>query len=354
MKAVPSSVTRKLAAIPLVAASVVVALSAPTNALSVQSALQNTQTQFNTLKQQVTTAIDANVTKLQQSSNSLNHSINISANSSTGLSASINGNGGSASVNVNSSGASGSVNSTNGGSASGSVSSSGASGNASGPNGGSAKISANGDGLDLSLSVPKDLKAKLQAANQKAIDKLNNLKTQVDATTNLSDLQAKAKEFDQEFKDIAIANVQASVTKAIDSMTQVLDRLQVAADNLKTQVVQLKECLKNGTFDANASKDGVNVSVSSFADNCASYNVSVNVGDAGVYLDDALAEINSSMQTIKSMLSSAIGLVTQLKDGNYGGTMDSFNGISLQMDIVANLSTNVQNDLANLSLSVNK
>src|SRR5207253_302228 len=97
-------------------------------------------------------------------------------------------------------------------------------------------------------------------SNKKAIEKLTALKTEVQATSSLGDVQAKAKEFDQEFKQIAQANVQAAVTKSIDSMTQVLDRLQVAGDNLQTQVTKLKQCIQSGSGSANGSVSGSSAS----------------------------------------------------------------------------------------------
>lgn len=347
----------------LVAAAVVLAIANPVGAVTPTLSAQQALDQF---KSKVTTAINDSITKLQDSAGSLNYSVSVTADSS-GISASASSNNASASASASSNGVSGSVNTSNGGSASIDAGSGSLSANAKSASGGALSVNASdgsatisfqsGGTLQSALSIPKDLKSKLQAANQKAVDKLNDLKQEVQATASLDDLKEKAKQFDQEFKDIATATIQATVTKAIDSQTQVLDRLQVAENNLQTQITQLKECIQSVSVNASGSVGGGNGasgSVNASAPGCTNLNVDANSGDQGQSLQDALDEIKSSMQTIRSFLSSSISLVSQLKDGNYSGTIKSFSGISAQIDIVVTLSSQVQNDLVNLTAAVNK
>lgn len=358
----------------LVALSVVLAASTPLSVVNAQSAAQNFS--LEQFKQKVTAAIDSSIQKLQDSKENLSVSLNLtvdkngavsnvetnkgSASTSIGkdgASSSVSGSdGSSASGSVSKDGASGEVKTSNGGSASANVSKDGVSASIDGAKGGSASISAGNGTLTGGISVPDTLKDKLKAANQKAIDKLEDLKEKVQEASKLEDLKEKAQEFDQAFKEIAIATVQATVTKSIDSMTQVLDRLQVAANNLESQVTKLKECLQSGEFDAEAHvEDGtVSGSFNASAPGCEDLNVAANSGDNAASLQEKLDSAESTMQTIRSFLSSTIALVSELKSGNYTNTMTSFQGIASQVDIVASLSAAIQNDLVNLSTSIKK
>lgn len=365
MKRLDLNFSKNIAKTSLMASAFVIAFASPAGAVTASLSAQSAQASLDQFKQKITTAIDTSISKLQDSAKSLDVSISLSANQN-GVTGSVNANGSTATGSVNKDGASGSVNTPNGGSANANVNKDGASANANSSKGGSANVGVNTDGLSISLkpgdfaqaalSVPKDLKSKLQESNQKAISKLKELKAKVEATASVEDLQTKAKEFDQEFKDIAAANIQAAVTKAIDSQTKVLDGLQVAASNLQTRVNKLKECLESVSASAtgNVEKGSATGSVNASAPGCTDLNIDANSGDQGQSLQDRLNEIKSTLQTIRSFLSSTIALVTQLKDGNYTGTIKSFSGISAQVDIVVNLSSEAQNDLLNLSAAVNK
>ncbi|MDB5184031.1 MAG: hypothetical protein JWO07_712 [Candidatus Saccharibacteria bacterium] len=363
MKFVSATFPATFAKTSLVATTFVLAMASPAGAISTSLSASSLLDQFKTT---VTSAIDSSITKLQDSSNSLNFSISATADKS-GLNVSGTGPAGTVSGSAGSSGVSGSASGTNGSSASGSVSSSGASGSVSSSAGSASSSTSPSSGnsaisfdptslLQGILSIPKELKQKLQDANKKAIDQLTILKTEVLATANIQDVQAKAKQFDQEFKQIATANVQASVTKSMDSQTQVLDRLQVAANNIQTQVNKLKDCIQSGSASATGTigSGTANGSVNASAPGCTDLNVDANSGDNGQSLQDQIDEIKSSLQTVRSFLSSSISLIGQLKEGNYSGTIKSFNGIDSQIDITANLSSDIQNELVNLSAAVNK
>jgi hypothetical protein len=358
---------KNIAKASLVATTFVIALASPAGAVSSSLSVSSSLDLF---KNTVTSAIDSSITKLQASSKSLDSTLSLTVDKS-GLNGSASNAAGSASGSVSSSGASGSVSTSNGSSASGSVSSSGATGSAStGSTSSDSSSSSNGNAsspvssaitfntgfLQGLLSIPKELIQKLQDSNKKAIEKLTALKTEVQATASVQDVQVKAKQFDVEFKEIATANVQASVTKTIDSETKVLDQLQVAANNIQTQVNKLKECIQGGSASASGSvsNTSANGSINASAPGCTSFNVDANSGDNGQSLQDQLDEIKSSLQTIRSFLSSSINLVGQLKDGNYSGTIKSFQGVDSQIDIVASLSSDAQNSLLNLSAAVNK
>lgn len=359
----------------LIALSVVIAASGPVSAVNAQAQTTQLSQSLAQFKQKVSTAIDSSIEKLKQSKENLNVSIdvklnqeglvsNVTTNQGTasssvgknGATATVeNKNGSKATGTVNKDGASGSVEGKNGTSASGSVSKDGVEASAQGKNGNVAINSAEGT-IEGSLSVPSEIKDKLKAANQKAIDKLEEMKEKVEDANKLEDLQAKAKEFDQAFKEIAIANIQASVTKSIDSMTKVLDRLQVAKENLQSQVTKIKECLQGIDVEANAKAgDGtVEGSFSASAPDCEDLNVQANSGDAAASLQEKLDAAENTMETIRTFLSSTISLVSELKTGSYTNTLSSFQGIASQVDIVANLSATIQNDLVNLSTSIRK
>ena len=327
----------------------------------------------------MTQVITSNIDKLTQSQKAL--SVSISANKD-GVTAEVTGpNETSASGSVSQDGVSGSAESSKG-NVSGSVGNDGISGQADGSGGTSASGSVGQDGASASiqssrgngsvsvdatsgfagdLSVPTSLMETLQQSNEKAIKKLEALQKKVDAADGLADIQATAKEFDEQFKEFAVANVQANVTKAIDSMTRVLDQLQVVASKIQTQVTKIKECargMESGEGSASGSVSRSNgsgsASLNASAPGCDDLKVDVNSGDAAASLQAKLDEVKSTMQTIRSFLSSSIGLIAQLKDGDFKGTITSFDGISAQIDIVSKMSISVQTTLLNLAAAVAK
>lgn len=334
-----------------VVASVVLAVSTPVATANAQIAMQQAVAQ---LKYKITTVIDTNISKLQKTQDSLQ--VSITANRD-GMSGSVSANGNGASGSVNKDGATGAVNEANGSGVSNSVNKDGASSTVKGPNGSTSTTAVSiGDGLVYSgnLSVSPDLLLKLKDSNQKAIDQLKELKQKVQTQNGLDEVQQTAKEFDQQYRDFAAANVQAAVTKSIDSMAKVLDRLQVVANNLQTQINKLKQCIQGVSVDAEAGSGTAGGSVSASAPGCTDLQVDLNSGDGATSLQSKIDEIKSSMQTIRSFLSSSIDLIATLKDGNYSGTIASFQGVATVLDLVSSMSATVKNDLVNLAASVNK
>jgi|GEM_PF-6085076 len=345
----------------------------PVGTVHAQMSLRDTLT---TLKEKVTDAITKNIKKLEESGKALSVSISVSKD---GASIDVTGpNGGSVSGKINKDGASGEVKSSKGGGATGSVSKNGASGevksskgdkvsgsvgkdglraDAKTSSGGDYSISVDANGIASSLSVPNELKKKLQEANDKAIAKLKDLKAKVDAADTVEKAKAVAKEFDEKFEDFAVAHVQARVTKTIDTLTKVLDGLRLVAAKIQTQVTKVKECIqgvKSGEGSANVGLNANGLSVAASAPGCDDLNVELHRDDIAASLQSKLDEAKSTMQTIRSFLSSSIGLIAQLKDGNFSGTLTSFNGISDQLDIVLELSANVKDSLVEIALSVRK
>ncbi len=372
--------TNKFTAATLIVASVVLAISGPVAPVNAQSRLlASTQERFTKLKERVTTAIETNIEKLEQSKEKLNASLSVNVGKD-GATVSVSSSAGSLSGGVTKEGANISSESQRAGAVSGSIGRDGVSGQAqganggavssslskdgikldlSGANGGDAKITVDTDGISGSLSVAGDLKDKLKESNQKAIDKLKDMKEKVESATDIENIEERAKEFDQIFKEIAIANVQATVTKSIDSMTKVLDRLQLTADKLQSQVNKIKECLtglqdSGVDVDANISGSGVSGSINTSAVSCDDLNVDVNSGDMAASLQEQLDATKSTMKTIRTFLSSTIDLLGELKLNDYTNTLSSFNGITSQVDIVVNLARDVQNNLGNLASSIRK
>lgn len=330
------------------------ALGTPGSVSGSASAAVSASGSLDQWKQRVTTAIDSNIAKLQQSTQALDASFSLNL-SKDGATVSANGPAGSASGEVNKNGAKGSAESSQG-NASGSVNSSGASGSAHAANGNADyKIDIDKNGLLRGqLSIPMNLMDKLKGVNEKAIAKLTEIKQKVKASTAVADVQAAAKEFDQHAQEFAVANVQANVSKAIDSMTKVLDRLQLVSNNLQTQLNKIKQCAAKTNASANASVNGkANASATASVQGCADFAVSASTADAEAALQAKLDQVKSNIQTVRSFLASSINTVAQL-NASYKGTVASFQSISSQLDIVANLSTQVQNDLISISASINK
>jgi len=212
-----------------------------------------------------------------------------------------------------------------------------------------------GDGLmNGSLLVPKTLLDKLQSVNDKAVKKLTDFQEKLKAATSPEQIQAVTDEINKNINEFAVTYVQANVTKAIDSMTRVLDRLQAVANNLQTQANKIKQCVASGYIETSSSAQSSSLEIGSKEEGCDKLNVAVNSGDMAASLQEKVDQSKSDIKTVKSFLSSSINLVTDLNKNEVKGTIESFGSISLQIDIISNMSANIKNNLANLSASILK
>lgn len=236
-------------------------------------------------------------------------------------------------------------------------------------NAGTGSASVNKDGANANLEVSSELKDKAKAMIQKIIDKLKSMKEKVTESTQLTDMQSLGKSLDSQFGLDQLSNVQGAVTKSIESLTSVFDKLKSTANDLQSQVSKLKECatgLKSGesSVNANANNESANIS-------CGDLNVdSAEVANSA---QSQLDNVGTMMTTISSVLASSIALVMTLVSsltgilgglgnlsslgdvsnlsslGNLGGLLSSFTAITSQLDIASGMSGNAQGLLGNLS-----
>lgn len=244
--------------------------------------------------------------------------------------------------------------------------------------------------LKSTISLPSGMKDKVKSFLQAIISELKGLLNKVtamdpsSASTNIDQLKAIASNVDSQYGLDQLANVQSTVTQAIDSMTAVFDNLKSAASDLHSQIVALRQCLKavaNGSTNTSGTINGSDGAAIS----CGDFNLSAS--DIADNIQTELTNVSAVMSTISSVISSTVTLLASLitqfgnltsgingLDGlsnlggmldsdqlsslthSFGGTsgmIDSFSAIISQLDITNGMSGNAENLLGSLTSLVN-
>lgn len=239
---------------------------------------------------------------------------------------------------------------------------------------GSASVTSNANGVNANVEVSDELKTKVKDSIKKIIDKLTAMKEKVLDSTKLTDMQAIGKNIDSQAQLDQLTNVQGTVTKAVESLTGVFDKLKSTANDLQGQVTKLKECaegVKSGEGSVNVNANGSSSELNASAPGCDDLNV--NSDDIANSAQSQLDNIGTIMTTIGSVLASALTLIMgfvssfsgilgsmgnlgSLGDvsnisslGNIGGLMSSFTAITSQLDIAGGMSGNAQGLLSSVS-----
>lgn len=331
-----------------VAASLLLAAYAPMASIAGAQAAGDSL-KLQQLKQKAGQELDRRIANLEQTLKQLEVDVHLD---NEGLQASASGKNGSASATVNKDG----VNAT-----------------AEGKNG-SASLSAGQDGLNVAIEVTPQIKDKVKQLIQKFIEKLKSMKDRVENSSQLSDMQSLGKSIDSQFGLDQLTNVQGTVTKAIESLTSVFDKLKSTKDDLQSQITKLKDCAAGiksgeGSIDINASDGNVNVKASAPGCDDLDINSSEIVDSAQSQLDN----ISTIMSTISSILASSIALVTSLISsvtglmgglgnlnslgdvsnlsslGNISGLLSSFTALTSQLGIAGDMAGSASGLLGNLS-----
>ncbi len=202
------------------------------------------------------------------------------------------------------------------------------------------------NGRNLSVEVSPDTKKKAKELAQKYITQLGELKQKVNDTDTLEEAQEIAKAVDSQSKLTQTVSVQASMTKAVESLTGAFDRMRSSANQLQGQVTKVKSCA-----DGNSG---------------ASYCSAANGADAKESAANAQAQLDNAktiMTTIGSMLASlvaivlalvmaVVGVTTSLAGGSLGdasgtqglgsltGILSSFTALGSQLDLTGGLTSN--------------
>jgi hypothetical protein len=190
-----------------------------------------------------------------------------------------------------------------------------------------ASLSADGKGLDGFVEVPSDIKSKAKDFNQKIIDELKQLRTKAQATTSLDEATVIGKNVDAQAPLSFIANVQGAVTKSIESLTGVLDKVKSTASDLQGQVTKVKDCTSSTSTTTSAGCENLNVASA----------------DVATSAQEQLNSVSTVTSTITSVLMSAIALLTTLMttftsmSGGLGG-LGSLGNIS-NLGSLSNLSS---------------
>lgn len=261
-----------------------------------------------------------------------------------------------------------------GASASASIGKDGAKAQATGKDGTTANVSLEGTDVNGNIEVSQALKNKVKETVQRYIAKLKAMKEKASGSTQLADIQALGKGVDSQFGLDQLSNVQGTVTKSIESLTGVFDKLKSTANDLQSQVAKLKECA-NGLAGGDGSatvgvKDG-SVTANAFAPGCKELNVGSK--DIAAAAQSQLDNVGTMMMTMGSVLMSVISLVASLVTsfssltgslgdlsklgdvsgsggiGNVGGLLGSFSAVTSQLDLVSGMAGNAQGLLGSVS-----
>lgn len=250
----------------------------------------------------------------------------------------------------------------------------GASVQADGTSGNNVSVSASQDGLTANVELSTTIKDKAKETIQKIIEKLKSLKEKVAGASQLSDIQSLATGIDSQFNLDQLTNIQGTVTKAVESLTAVFDKLKSTANDLQSQIAKLKTCTKGvaaGTGEVNAQVADGSATVSASAEGCEELKVSSD--DVVESLEGQMGNISTIMSTIGSVLMSALtllgslvttfssltgglGNLSSLGDvsnlaslGSLSSLLSSFTGLSSQLDGVTGMAGSVQGLLGNMS-----
>ncbi len=246
-------------------------------------------------------------------------------------------------------------------------------------------------GLDVKLKLASNLKEKVKGFTEKTIEQLSHLKEKVKNAQSMEDIQPLVKNIEAQHQLTQLADVQSKVTNAIETLTGVVDKMEVARDKLSSQIQLMRECLggiKSGDSEINIKRENRNATISGSGPGCEDLNTSSV--DAIADAESRMANIATMTSTVKNVLASAMSLLSTLVNsfnsllsglgnasglgnlgnlgnttnlssllsnnggtGNINGLMGSFTAITSQLGIANGMSGNVQGLLGNLTSFIN-
>lgn len=210
------------------------------------------------------------------------------------------------------------------------------------------------NGQNASVAVAPETKKKAKELANKYITELKELKQKVNDTTSLTDMQSLAKAVDSQGTLTQGVTVQATVTKAIESMTGVFDKLKKSTNGLQSQVTKLKSCTGEQAAPSCAALDVKNEDAIAQAQ-AGLDNIKTVLTTIGSILLSVISIVLSLVTSMASM-TGGLGSLSSLGDvssmgglGNLGGILSSFTAVSSQMDLAGGLSGNASGLLSSVS-----
>lgn len=229
-------------------------------------------------------------------------------------------------------------------------------------------------GLKATVVFPNDLKAKSKDFLQKIITELTKMKSKIDSSTSVASVQSLADSIHAQENLEALANVQAAVTQSVQSLTGVFEDLKSTANNLQTQITQLTECTQSITGQSSGNSQdckGLNTSSSSIVTLAQAEldNIGTTLNTIASLLSSSIALLTGLLSTFNSMLN-AIGGINGLSNlsnlvnsndinrlntafSNVDSMLTSFSAITSQIDITSTMSSNTQTLLKDLAGQIN-
>lgn len=246
------------------------------------------------------------------------------------------------------------------------------------------------EGFQGRIKVADSLKDKVKSYAQKVVEQLQSLKQQVLETTTLEGLQELVNKVEDQYLLTQLTDIQGAVTKAVESLTAVVDKIETVFGNLKSQIAKMKECargIKNGESQMNIDVSKGNANVNASAPGCNDFNW--NSADLIARAESQMSNFATMASTIKTILASSLALLATLVTsfsgllgglgslgslgnlanlanianlgdllgggglGNLSGLMSSFSAITSQLGIANNMSINALGGLGSLGGLIN-
>lgn len=221
-------------------------------------------------------------------------------------------------------------------------------------------IATNSGGTDTTTKVELQgtVKTQVRDSLQKMIDKLTVIREKVASASTLSEIEELGKSIDSQFQLDQVTNAQGAVTKSIESLTGVFDKLKTTAKNIQSQVTKVKECTSSESAQTAEGCEKVNNEVAKdTATNAQSQmdNIKTILSTIGTVLMSAITLLATLVLSF-SGIAGSLGSLTSLGDvsGNSSlsgltGIMSSFTAITSQLDIAGGMGGNAQGLLGSLS-----
>ncbi len=218
-------------------------------------------------------------------------------------------------------------------------------------------------------TLPSEFKDKVKKFIEKVIEQLKAMQEKVTNTMSLGDLKSLAKNIDAQFQITQLTDVQAAVTKAIESLSGVFDKLKKTAGGLQSQIAKIRKCLSGNTdkstcVDLNLNGEGVVTSAQSQLD-----NISTMMTTIGSILASSITLVMALVATFSGMMGGLGGLGSLGNLGNLGnisdlsgmlgglgglsGLMGSFSAITSQIGIANGMAGNASGLLGSLTSFIN-
>lgn len=210
-------------------------------------------------------------------------------------------------------------------------------------------------GQNASVVVAPETKQKAKELVTKYIGELKEIKQKITDTDNVTDMQTLAKTIDSQSKLNQSVSVQARVTKAVESMTSVFDKLKSTTKKLQGQVTDLQNCTKDDTEKYCSAMEQQNNKAAVTSAQSSLDNVKTILSTVGSMLSSVVAILLSLVSMIVGMTSS-LGSMSSMGDvsgnsslGGLSSILSSFTALASQLDLTGGLSGSASGLLGGVS-----